>query len=255
MNKKLTKQYRDRLMALAARLGVTVAGLEAEIRVPTGGQSGGGLSNTPQHLGDIGTDVFSQEIGATLLENEAFIRNEVVAALERIDSGTFGSCERCGKAILTARLEALPYARFCTPCAEKTQSKRTANLNNGRPPGWLGKPGYESNDAEALPGLADAKLRSRSDVHAAGTPGGGTAVGGLAGTNFGHGEPDAVALDKAAGSSAFDLDVEAEAEESDADIPETYPAPSGRAVGGTQANKRSRGGRKGQPQRKRSTQE
>ena len=242
MNKKLTKQFHDHLMALAARLGVTLAGLEAEIRVPTGGQASGGLSNTPQHLGDVGSDVFSQEIGATLLENEAFIRNEVAAAIDRVDQGTFGRCERCGKAIPAVRLDALPYARFCTPCAEKAQSKRTANFNNGRPAGWLGKPGYEASDAAALPGLPDAKLRSRTDPHASGTPGGGTAVGGLAGMNIGHGEPDAVALDKAAGSSSFDV----EADDNDAadDEPEAYSGPSGGAVGGTPANKRVRGGKK-----------
>ena len=31
----------------------------------------------------------------------------------RIDEGTFGLCERCGKPIDPERLEALPYATLC----------------------------------------------------------------------------------------------------------------------------------------------
>jgi hypothetical protein len=42
------------------------------------------------------------------------------------------------------------------------------------------------------------------DIHAAGTPGGGTAAGGLAGTNIGHGEPDDADLEDALGSGIYD---------------------------------------------------
>ena len=34
-------------------------------------------------------------------------------ALKRIDEGSYGTCEACGKAIGDDRLEALPAARFC----------------------------------------------------------------------------------------------------------------------------------------------
>ena len=45
-------------------------------------------------------------------------------------------------------------------------------------------------DLEA--GQEDRGAHGRADIHAAGTPGGGTAVGGLAGTNVGDGSPDDV---------------------------------------------------------------
>jgi RNA polymerase-binding transcription factor DksA len=38
-------------------------------------------------------------------------------ALAKIDSGTYGTCERCGKPIGEARLEAMPAARLCIECA------------------------------------------------------------------------------------------------------------------------------------------
>lgn len=38
---------------------------------------------------------------------------EIVAALKRMDDGTYGICERCGKPIAAERLEARPTARLC----------------------------------------------------------------------------------------------------------------------------------------------
>lgn len=42
---------------------------------------------------------------------------EVEAAIRRLEQGTYGSCERCGKPIAPARLEAKPAARRCIACA------------------------------------------------------------------------------------------------------------------------------------------
>ncbi|KQR20824.1 TraR/DksA family transcriptional regulator [Microbacterium sp. Leaf151] len=44
-------------------------------------------------------------------------RAEILAARERVASGVFGVCERCGGPIADARLEARPFARFCIACA------------------------------------------------------------------------------------------------------------------------------------------
>jgi len=44
---------------------------------------------------------------------------EVDNALEKIDAGTYGVCEECGKEIAPARLEAKPEARLCIDCASK----------------------------------------------------------------------------------------------------------------------------------------
>lgn len=44
---------------------------------------------------------------------------EVVAALGRIDEGTYGTCIRCGQPIPKGRLGVRPMATMCVPCAEK----------------------------------------------------------------------------------------------------------------------------------------
>lgn len=42
---------------------------------------------------------------------------EIDAALQRLESGTYGTCERCGQPIGEARLEARPAAATCISCA------------------------------------------------------------------------------------------------------------------------------------------
>ena len=44
---------------------------------------------------------------------------EVDNALSKIEAGTYGVCEECGKEIAPARLEAKPEARLCIDCASK----------------------------------------------------------------------------------------------------------------------------------------
>ena len=51
------------------------------------------------------------------------LRDQLTAvnrAFERIAEGTYGTCERCGKPIEEARLEALPYASLCMDCKQKS---------------------------------------------------------------------------------------------------------------------------------------
>ena len=47
---------------------------------------------------------------------------EVNDALARIEQRMFGVCENCHKPISKERLDALPYARYCIPCARKLQA-------------------------------------------------------------------------------------------------------------------------------------
>jgi DnaK suppressor protein len=45
---------------------------------------------------------------------------ELDAARERLATGTYGSCERCGRPIAPERLAARPEARTCVPCASRS---------------------------------------------------------------------------------------------------------------------------------------
>jgi len=48
---------------------------------------------------------------------------ELDAALQRLDSGSYGSCVDCGGAIAKARLEARPSATQCLACAEREEAQ------------------------------------------------------------------------------------------------------------------------------------
>ena len=49
---------------------------------------------------------------------------EIDRALRRMDVGTYGICERCGKKIGVARLEALPFAALCIECKSREERRR-----------------------------------------------------------------------------------------------------------------------------------
>jgi RNA polymerase-binding transcription factor len=49
---------------------------------------------------------------------------EIDRALSRMDTGSYGICERCGKKIAVARLEALPFAALCVECKSREERRR-----------------------------------------------------------------------------------------------------------------------------------
>jgi len=121
MTKTDLETFRQALVNLRARLNGNLSHLAEEALRTTGGENSGGLSNTPIHMADLGTDNFEQEFTLSLMQTEEQVLSEIGEALERINQGTFGKCEDCGAPIPKARLQALPYTRHCVDCARKAQ--------------------------------------------------------------------------------------------------------------------------------------
>lgn len=71
------------------------------------------LSSYDQHQADVATETFDREKDLTILDNIEGELADVEHALQRLDDGTYGTCEACGKPIDDARLEAMPATRFC----------------------------------------------------------------------------------------------------------------------------------------------
>ena len=69
-----------------------------------------------------------QQVRALLDAGSAARLDELDDALHRLDHGTYGHCERCGRVIPTARLEALPEARLCVPCQAEEDGQRRRRL-------------------------------------------------------------------------------------------------------------------------------
>lgn len=117
MTKKTLDGYRKALTALAARLSVALTHDRRELmREDEPDVAGGPIPSTEDVVNSGAVEV---EVG--MIANEERLAAEVAAALERIESGTFGKCQACSRTIGMARLDAVPYARKCIHCARATE--------------------------------------------------------------------------------------------------------------------------------------
>jgi DnaK suppressor protein len=99
-----------------------IRGLERiteELRTDRSGGNGG-ISN---HMAEGASSTFDQERNLALLKNLRRTMSLVEAALKRMDEGTYGICEICGKPIDRARLETLPYAAQCVICQSRLEKR------------------------------------------------------------------------------------------------------------------------------------
>lgn len=108
-----TGAARDRLVAERQRLLALRDGLEEDVAGEAENASMGELSDADQHPADVATETFNRERDASIAESVDGELTGVDEALERLDSGTYGRCEVCGRPIPPERLEALPATRFC----------------------------------------------------------------------------------------------------------------------------------------------
>ena len=78
-------------------------------------------------LGDQANNSYAREFFFELGNGNHRLLRDVVTALQKIDNGSFGECERCGESIADKRLEALPFARYCIDCQRLVEEEeRTA---------------------------------------------------------------------------------------------------------------------------------
>ena len=87
-------------------------------------QEGGVPAN---HMADEGSDVYERERLYTVREELRARLEQIESAQQRIAAGTYGTCERCGKSIPRARLEALPYATLCVDCQAELEEADPGN--------------------------------------------------------------------------------------------------------------------------------
>jgi RNA polymerase-binding protein DksA len=77
------------------------------------------IGSSDNHLGETATATLDREIDYSLEENSEQVLKAIEGALERIQDGTFGTCQTCGDPISEERLEAIPYATQCIDCRRK----------------------------------------------------------------------------------------------------------------------------------------
>jgi DnaK suppressor protein len=110
--------HRKRLLALRARLLGDVTQMEDNAL----NKDHNATTSMPNHMAELGSGNFDQEFTLGLLGNERNALDQVDAAIERIEDGSFGQCEKCGMKIPKPRLEAIPYAALCVQCASQLEA-------------------------------------------------------------------------------------------------------------------------------------
>ncbi len=115
MNSQTARTHLERTLA---ELDSATRTLEAE-----GAGKSSELSSVTQHPGDLGSEVADSDRETAVLEAGADQRELVVAALARIDDGTYGTCVDCGEPIADERLQARPEVARCLADQQKLEAR------------------------------------------------------------------------------------------------------------------------------------
>lgn len=108
-------KYKKQLIERRQELAGALSSMADEALKPNGG------GRDVEDSADFGSDQFEQEFTLGLMESEQKVITEIDAALDRIEAGTFGTCEGSGEKIPKARLDALPWARYTVTFQEKVE--------------------------------------------------------------------------------------------------------------------------------------
>jgi len=121
MKSAATATDKQRLLSLRAQLRGAVEQMVGTAADGSVQQVYGPHSRMPIHMADIGSENYAQECAFGVLQVGADTLEEIERALERLEEGRYGRCERCESRIPRSRLNAVPYARLCVACAELSE--------------------------------------------------------------------------------------------------------------------------------------
>jgi RNA polymerase-binding transcription factor len=111
------REFGDRLRAERDELSEQLTTIEDQSFAATQSEMSGDVG-VDDESADAGTATFEREKELSIEQNVRDLIAKIERALKRIDAGTFGICEVCGKPIEKARLKALPYADLCIKDAQ-----------------------------------------------------------------------------------------------------------------------------------------
>lgn len=91
-------------------LGATVSGDRVDLSVDDG-------------FADSAAATAERSETLSLVDQLSASHRDIIDALRKMDDGSYGRCERCGRDIAEERLEAIPSARLCVACKQRAQQK------------------------------------------------------------------------------------------------------------------------------------
>lgn len=122
------RHLRERLLQERTRLQEEADTLRQRVRDNGQDFSSATVRHGAYDAGDDSFATFEQEKTIALEQNIRGLLKAVHRALDKLDQGTYGVCEECGREIPLARLEAFPEATLCVEDQAKRERRRTRGL-------------------------------------------------------------------------------------------------------------------------------
>ena len=113
MDKKRLELYKKRLVERKEQLQDIVSKAEQDGRSAD--------EETANDLADKATNAYTKEFLFKKSNDDRFILQLIQEALERMESGEYGTCVACAGEMQQKRLDAVPWARHCIDCQEKQE--------------------------------------------------------------------------------------------------------------------------------------
>jgi DnaK suppressor protein len=112
-------EVRDQLATEAAELREEIDRAESDIAL----RLGDAVGDAGDDQADVGAKAFEREHELALTHNARELLAQTERALDRIQAGTYGTCESCGEPIGKARLQAFPRATLCVTCKQREERR------------------------------------------------------------------------------------------------------------------------------------
>jgi len=110
------EKQKKALLSLRADVTSNIEALRSGLEQSTLSDEVGSESDVPTDNADVGSALFDRERDQSMLLEFEGRLEDIDRALEKIEEGTYGICDRNGKVISPERLEAIPEAILCIEC-------------------------------------------------------------------------------------------------------------------------------------------
>jgi RNA polymerase-binding protein DksA len=124
VDKKEKQQYKKRLIDLREELSHEIRQVGGDNIKQSQREASGDLSAYTLHMADVASDSYDRELTWDRASAGQQVLFYIDEALKKIDEGTYGLCDDCGKRITKERLKAIPYVRLCRDCKQKNERPR-----------------------------------------------------------------------------------------------------------------------------------
>jgi DnaK suppressor protein len=112
-------KVRDLLETEAAQLREDIDRAESDIA----SRLGDAVGDAGDDQADVGAKTYEREHELAMTHNARELLTQTEQALERIEKGTYGTCESCGEPIGKARLQVQPRAVLCVACKQREERR------------------------------------------------------------------------------------------------------------------------------------